>query len=148
MKAGSGVTDVGGESMFPNPVRDGLSLEMLCDLEARPVCTARSGGAILNAGAVYDSVEFSPSNTPQYFSLFVVNSSFINLIPGMALKNKSENKNRDFDESQDLKESLWKLIELAFLHPEIVGSRNRNEEGGIGDVWVLVGSPDLSMHGI
>jgi len=66
----------------------------------------------------------------------------------MALKNKSENKNRDFDESQDLKESLWKLIELAFLHPEIVGSRNRNEEGGIGDVWVLVGSPDLSMHGI
>jgi len=116
--------------MFPNPVRDGLSLEMLCDLEARPVYTARSGGAILNAGVIYDSVEFSPSNTPQYF-LCVVNSSFINLIPGMALKNKSENKNRDFDESQDLKQSLWKLIELAFLIRKLWGVETGTRKGGL-----------------
>ena len=86
MKAGSGVIDVGGESKFPNPVREGLSLEMLCDLEARPVCTARSGGAILNARGIYDSDEFSPSNTLQNFSLCAVNSSLINLILGMAVE--------------------------------------------------------------
>jgi dihydropteroate synthase len=49
MKAGSGVIDIGGESKVPNPVKEGLSLEMLCDLDDRPVCTARSGGAILNS---------------------------------------------------------------------------------------------------
>jgi hypothetical protein len=106
MKAGSGVIDVGGESKFPKPVREGLSLEMLCDLDARPVCKARSGGAILNSAGVYDSAEFTLSNTLQVYSLCAINSSIINLVLGRALKNKLENKNRDFDESYDLKQNF------------------------------------------
>jgi hypothetical protein len=106
MKAGSGVINVGGESKFPKPVREGLSLEMLCDLDARPVCTARSGGAILSSAGVYDSAEFTPSHTLQVYYLCAVNSSIINVVLGMALKNKSENKNRDFDEAYDPKQNL------------------------------------------
>ena len=55
IKAGSGEIVVGGESKPPNPVSEGLSLDILCDRDARPVFTARSGGAMSNCAGVYES---------------------------------------------------------------------------------------------
>ena len=80
MKAGSGEIVVGGESKLLNPFREGLSLEILCDLDDRPVCTARSGGAMLTSTGIYDSVKRSIRTPFQTSSLCAVNPVFINLV--------------------------------------------------------------------